>query len=221
MPHTLLDRMADDDAEVNDRRIYGVVVAVVASNQDLERSGSVQVRFPWMPGIEPWARVAVPMAGDGRGTYFIPQQDDEVLVAFNHGDIREPYIIGSLWNGKDRPPARNLTDPVYTRMIRTPTGHELVFDDLERSITVASATGHTITVGSDKVEVVDDKHATHRITLDKNGITLQAKTGDVVLEAPQGSVRIRARSVEVRSTSGTEVKAGGNCVVKGAVVRIN
>ena len=219
MSHSLLDHIGDTDAD--ERRYYSVAVAVVVSNLDLERSGSVQVRFPWMPGVEPWARVAVPMAGSGRGTYFIPQRDDEVLVAFNHGDLLEPYVIGSLWNGMDPPPAREPTDPVSTRMIRTPAGHELTFDDLKRSITIATPMGHKITVGPDKVEIADDKTATHRITLDKSGITLEAKKGDIALQAPLGSVKIKARRVEIRSTSGTEVKAGGQCVVKGAVVRIN
>jgi len=219
MSHSLLDHIGDTDAD--ERRYYSVAVAVVVSNLDLERSGSVQVRFPWMPGVEPWARVAVPMAGSGRGTYFIPQPGDEVLVAFNHGDLLEPYVIGSLWNGMDLPPAREPTDPVSTRMIRTPAGHELTFDDLKRSITIATPMGHKITVGPDKVEIADDKTATHRITLDKSGITLEAKKGDIALQAPLGSVKIKARRVEIRSTSGTEVKAGGQCVVKGAVVRIN
>ncbi len=220
MPYTLFGRAAED-AEADDPRLYGVAVAEVVSNRDLDRTGMVQVKFPWYPGVEPWARVAVPMAGDGRGTFFIPQEHDEVLVAFSQGDITEPYVIGSLWNGKDKPPAKELTDPVDKRVIRTPKGHEIQFDDRGRSITITSASGHKVIVGSDKVEIVDDKEGTHRVTLDKNGITLEAKKGDVVLKAPQGSVKISARSVEVKGTSSTELRAGGQCVVKGRVVRIN
>ena len=220
MPYTLFGS-TEEHAENTERRVYGVAIAEVVNNRDLEQTGSVQVRYPWLPGIEPWARLAVPMAGDGRGMYFIPQEKEEVLVAFSQGDVAAPYVIGSLWNGKDKPPARELTDPVSTRMIRTPAGHELTFDDLKRSITIATPMGHKITVGPDKVEIADDKTATHRITLDKSGITLEAKKGDIALQAPLGSVKIKARHVEIRSTSGTEVKAGGQCVVKGAVVRIN
>src|SRR5258706_10454277 len=90
----------DDAGSVN-----GVAVAKVIDNIDIQGTARVQISLPWLPGFEPWARVASPMAGMGRGTYFIPQVGDEVLVAFNQGDIREPYILGALWSSVDKPPA--------------------------------------------------------------------------------------------------------------------
>ena len=66
--------------------------------------------LPWLPGLMPWARLSNMMAGMGRGSFFVPQIGDEVLVAFNHGDVREPYVIGTLWNTMDRPPALSPTD---------------------------------------------------------------------------------------------------------------
>ena len=69
-------------------RFDGVALAQVVDNRDMTGQARVQLRLPWLPGIEPWARVAVPMAGDSRGTFIIPQVGDEVLVAFNHGDAR-------------------------------------------------------------------------------------------------------------------------------------
>ena len=71
-------------------------------------------------------------AGSERGGYFIPQVGDEVLVAFNQGDVKEPYILGTLWNGRDKPPSPAPTDPAQKRAIRTPIGHEVLLDDAEQ-----------------------------------------------------------------------------------------
>ena len=90
-------------------RFYGVVVGIVTNNQDPENLHRVKVQFPWLDGSTEshWARVATPMAGKNRGLYFLPEVDDEVLVAFEHGSIDFPCVIGSLWNGKDTPPESN------------------------------------------------------------------------------------------------------------------
>ena len=75
--------------------------------------------------LSPWARIALPMAGVLHGMYFIPNINDEVLVAFEHGDVNAPYIIGSLWNAMAPPP---LQSPVpQIRAIRTLAGNQIVF----------------------------------------------------------------------------------------------
>ena len=87
MPEGLVDTAAQAEAP-EERRINGVAEAIVINNVDCLAVGRVQVRLPWLPGHEPWARVATMMAGMGRGSYFIPQIGDEVLVAFKNGDVR-------------------------------------------------------------------------------------------------------------------------------------
>ena len=120
-----------------DKKIFGVSLATVLNNIDCTGAGAgACCMLPTMPGYTPWARLSSPMAGLGRGTYFVPQIGDEVLVAFNHGDVREPYVLGSCWNTIDRPPALAPTDPVTTRKIRTPLGHELSFDEALQSVTL-------------------------------------------------------------------------------------
>src|SRR5262245_26653926 len=115
MPQILIEAAAQQKEAPAEFRTRGMTAATVISNTDLTRQGRVQVRIPWLPGVEPWVRVAVPMAGQQRGMYFIPQQDDEVLVAFGDADFRDAYVVGSLWNGEDKPPATELTDPVKKR----------------------------------------------------------------------------------------------------------
>ena len=105
----LFDLLRDSSArEAIASRIYGVVVGVVTNNQDPEELGRVKVKFPWLSDADEsdWARIATPMAGNEKGIYFLPEVDDEVLVVFEHGDLRFPYIIGALWNGQAPPPRK-------------------------------------------------------------------------------------------------------------------
>lgn len=201
-----------------ERRFYGVVIAQVTNNIDTTGQGRVQVHFPWLPEIEPWARVAVPMAGSERGTYFIPQVDDEVLVAFDHGDVRNPYIVGSLWNGQDSPPATAPTDAVNKRVIRTPQGHEVEFDDVKQSITITSSTDQTVTIDPQKIELKTSGD-TATFTLDKGGqISIQANQG-IELKAP--SITLDGQQVEIKSKTRTNLNGGQQCSIQASLVKIN
>src|SRR5262249_14595935 len=84
----------------------GVVPAIVTNNNDPKGMGRVKVKFPWIDvDLESnWARVAAVGAGNNRGLFWLPEVNDEVLVAFEHGDFNQPYIVGNLWNGKDKTP---------------------------------------------------------------------------------------------------------------------
>lgn len=90
-------------------RCWGVVIGIVTNNRDPDGLHRVKLRFPWLGAEDEsnWARVATPMAGPGRGFYALPEVDDEVLVAFDHGNVDHPYVVGSLWNGQDAPPEDN------------------------------------------------------------------------------------------------------------------
>ncbi len=108
-------------------RRYGVVVARVEEVRDPQAEGRVRVSFPWMGGDAQgyWAPVASIMAGGDRGAWFMPEVADEVLVAFEQGDVNHPYIVGFLHNGEQRPPE---TDP-QVRMLRSVNGHEIAIRD--------------------------------------------------------------------------------------------
>ena len=217
MPDGLIDTAAQATAPA-ERRIYGVAVAQVINNVDVTGLGRVQVQLPWLPGVEPWARVAVLSAGMDRGTWFIPQVGDEVLVAFNHGDVREPYVIGSLWNALDRPPALAPTDSVTKRIIRTPLGHEVEFDDLTQSITVTSTTQQKVTIDPLKIEI-STTAGTATVTLDTLGsVTIEAALS-ITLKAP--SITIDGALVDVKGSATLGLKGGAACNIQGAVVTIN
>src|SRR5205807_6859560 len=83
----------------------GVLVAIVTNNKDADIGGRVKVKYPWLGDEEShWARLITPMAGSGRGMYFLPEVGDEVIVALEHGDINHAYVVGGVWNGQDKPP---------------------------------------------------------------------------------------------------------------------
>ena len=98
-----------DEGRQDRSRIYGVVVGIVTNNQDPDGMGRIKVKLPRISGEDEsnWARVVSFMAGKEMGAFFLPEVEDEVLVAFEHGDINQPYVIGSLWNGVDAPPLKN------------------------------------------------------------------------------------------------------------------
>jgi len=198
-------------------RIHGLSLAFVVNNLDALGEGRVQVELPWLPGFRPWARVAVPMAGMLRGTFFIPQIGDEVLVAFNQGDVREPFVIGALWNTIDRPPTLSPTDAVTQRKIRTPLGHELSFDEVTQSVTLTSNTLSKVTLDPLKAELSTPLAS---VTIGKDGdVTITAST-KISLAAPV--VEIKAGSALTADSGGTtSIRAGANCTVQAALVSIN
>ncbi|MGV9386411.1 phage baseplate assembly protein V [Nonomuraea sp. NPDC003707] len=161
-------------------RWYGVYPALVGDVRDPDGQGRVKVGLPWSPdtggsGYEAWARVATLMAGGGRGTWFVPEVGDEVLVAFEAGDPRRPYVVGTLWNGADRPPeSMDGAGRNNIRVIRSRSGHQIRLDDTVGSETLVVRTpgGQVITMRDSppSVEVADA--AGSSVKLEPSGITV-------------------------------------------------
>jgi uncharacterized protein involved in type VI secretion and phage assembly len=198
-----LPQLISDHASAQGRSLTaGVVVGVVTGHaKDPDGLGRVKVRFPWLTDRDEsfWARVAAPMAGNDRGAYFLPEIDDEVLVMFAHGDVRFPYVIGSLWNGKDKPPASNADGENNLRMIKSRSGHVIKLDD---------------TKDSETVEIID-KTGKNRVVIDTktNSITITADK-DIVLAAPNGEIRLTAKTIAIGSSESGEVTAGTTMTVQ-------
>src|SRR5262245_56550673 len=112
--------------DLNVGKIYGLVVGIVTNNQDPDKLGRIKVKFPWLTDTDEscWARIGMLMAGKGRGSFFLPEVDDEVILAFEHGDVRFPYVIGALWNGKDTPRYDNADGKNNLRVFTSRSGHE-------------------------------------------------------------------------------------------------
>jgi uncharacterized protein involved in type VI secretion and phage assembly len=147
----------DEIAPAHDR-VYGAVVGVVSSIDDPDKLGRVRVQFPWLKeDLESrWARLVSFMAGADRGGVFRPEVGDEVLVLFEHGDLRFPYIIGGLWNGKDAMPSERGGEAGNDiRLIKSRSGHTIILDDTSGSekITVTDKGGNSVELSSSGVVI--------------------------------------------------------------------
>ena len=127
-------------------KIRGVRLAIVADNKDGDSNPGyrVKLKLPWLNEQETtfWARIALPMAGPDRGTYVLPEIDDQVLVVFEHGDIDRPIVIGALWSKKQEPVEVNQSGKNNTKLIKSRSGHRIIFDDKEAAeqITIVDGT---------------------------------------------------------------------------------
>ena len=183
-------------------RFYGVHPAVVVDVADPDGQGRVRIRLPWTPdsgdgGYEAWARLATLMAGANRGTWFVPEVDDEVLAVFEGGDPRRPYVIGALWNGQDSPP-ETMGSRNDVRSIHSRNGVILTFDDTDgqERLQLETPGGQIVTL-SDGPGVVTVQDANgNSATLDSGGVTVQCAAKVTVsastVEVSAGSVTVNA-----------------------------
>jgi uncharacterized protein involved in type VI secretion and phage assembly len=231
----------DLDSEQNSSKIYGVVTGVVTNNKDEEGLARVKVTFPWLAENDEshWARIATMMAGSDRGSYFIPEVGDEVLVAFEHGDIHYPYIIGALWNGKDKPHETNDDGKNNLRVIKSRSGHKIILDDTEgkENITVIDKDEQRKIILDSANKVIDIINEDGTINIQAGGavnisagenVNIKANK-NIKAEAKQNietdakaSMKFKASaSGNVEAGSSLTVKASGVTTVKGSLVKLN
>lgn len=156
-------------------RWYGVFPALVVDIKDPDGQGRVKIQLPWSPDTrdqqyETWARLVTLQGGNNRGSWFIPDVNDEVLVTFEAGNPRRPYVLGGLWNGRDAPPAtmdgagKNNEKVLRSRngvkvtlddsdgrerlLLETPGGQKLTLQDGPGTITIADSNGNSIKLES-------------------------------------------------------------------------
>jgi phage baseplate assembly protein V len=167
-------------ALASDQPIYGVAPAEVVEN-DGDDEGRVKVKYYWLDkgaSISPWVRVSQLNAGGDHGSVFVPEVGDEVLVAFFQGDMRQPYVLGALYNGQKKPPTAH-NNGRDQKIIRTRAGHQILFDDKSKEITISTATGAKV------------------ILADSGQITLEAAT-----------VTVKANSIDLGGSSSEPVVLG-------------
>lgn len=188
-------------------RSSGVVVGVVHDLDDPQKLGRVRVKFPHLGDqLSAWARISTLMAGPDRGSLFRPEPDDEVLVAFLHGDVEQPYVLGGLWNETDAPPENGGTRDNHLRALHTRSGHVLRFDD---------------TPGAERIELVASGEK-QRVVVDVAGkkVSVEADEGDVSVRAG-GNVRVEATGSLTLKAAQITVEASGVLTLNGQTVRIN
>jgi len=191
--------------EERESKIYGVVTAIVTNNKDPQGLARVKLRFPWMGEAKNketnWARIATLMAGKERGSYFIPEVEDEVLVAFENGDINYPYVIGALWNGKDKPTEDSTKPKNDIKSITSRSGHKILFNDKN---------------GEEIMEFID-KTKKRRITFN-----IKKKTLEIFNNEEGGEIKIHSKGkitiesdddIDINSKKNINIKAGKDIVM--------
>jgi phage baseplate assembly protein gpV len=214
------------------RKFYGVTTGRVINLLDPLTLGRVQVQLPFIDALDlaPWARIAVPFAGPLSGHYFIPNIGDQVLVAFEHGDVNAPYVLGSLWSAMAPPP---LPSPLpQIRAMRTLAGNQIVMTEVPPSITIQNAptppsalpappspTGPHCTVMLSPVGVqvmsptmVTVQVAATTLLVTPEGITMTA-SGNVVSLSPAG--------VTISASGALTISSAGPCTITAPLVKIN
>jgi uncharacterized protein involved in type VI secretion and phage assembly len=161
---------------------YGVYPGLVSDLKDPDGQGRVKVTLPWSPDpggakYEAWARLATMMGGNNRGTWFIPDVNDEVLLAFEGGDVRRPYVVGALWNGSDSPPdSMDGAGNNNRKVVRSRNGVKVTLDDRsgQEQMILETPGGQKLTLkdGPGTVEIVDSNG--NSIKLEPSGITVNA-----------------------------------------------
>jgi phage baseplate assembly protein gpV len=211
----MLEALEESIEDVN-RKFYGVVVGRVINPLDPMMLGRVQVQLPFIDSVDlsPWARVATMMAGPAHGTYFIPDVGEEVLVAFEHGDVNVPYVIGSLWNATAPPP---LPSPLpQVRMIRTLTGNQIMFTEIPPTITITTPSGQTVLLAPTGVQILS--HAS-LISISPDGVTVSGNPSINLIAST--AINIQAPTVAINGATATNVQSAGVCRVTAPLVKIN
>jgi uncharacterized protein involved in type VI secretion and phage assembly len=183
---------------------YGVYPALVSDVVDPDNQGRVKVRLPWSPDpgsatYEVWARLATMMGGNNRGTWFIPDRNDEVLVAFEGGNPRRPYVVGALWNGQDAPPERmDGSGNNYLKTILSRQGVRITLDDTDGAVKLRLETpgGQSIVLSDADTSIEAQDSNGNSIRMDAQGVTITA-SAKVSIQA--STVEIDAGMVTVNS----------------------
>jgi uncharacterized protein involved in type VI secretion and phage assembly len=191
------------------QQVNGIVIGLVRDLEDPENIGRVRVSYPYLGDeTSDWARLVTQMAGKDRGIFFRPEVGDEVLVAFELGDVRRPYILGSLWSTADTPPADDGQAAQNNwRFIKSRSGHIVKLDD---------------TSGKEKIEITGSD-GQRQIVFDiaNQKIQVTCDSGDVEVSAAAGSVKVDAMTVEIKASGNMTLQASGSMTIKGATVAIN
>jgi uncharacterized protein involved in type VI secretion and phage assembly len=184
-------------------RFYGAYPAVVKDVADPDGQGRVRISLPWSPdgsntGYEAWARLATLMAGSSRGTWFIPDVNDEVLVIFAAGNPAMPFVVGGLWNGQDAPPqSMDGSGKNDIKQIKSRNGVAITLDDAsgQEKLIIETPGGNkvSLTDGPGVVEIADSNG--NSVKLEASGITVTA-SAKVTVNASMATISASMLTVD-------------------------
>jgi len=215
--------MAQDWTVGRASSFYGVIEAIVTDNKDPEGYGRIQVEYPWLGAgtLSAWARMSFPMAGNAMGWVIYPEVGDEVLIDFVNGNVNEPIILGSLYNGKDKPPYDNADGENNIRTLVSRSGHVIEIDD------TSGAEKITLRDTSGGLEIVMDT-AEKLISFKSSGdITFEAaqnwtvEANEISMKASSNIAQEAGANFEAKAGANNNIEGGGQVNIKGSMVNMN
>ncbi len=212
--------------------VNGIITGLVTNLNDPDNLGRVKVKYAWLGNIESdWARLATPMAGSGRGWMFLPEVNDEVVMAFEHGDIHRPYIIGALWNTSDNPPKKNnevvKSGKVAEHILKSRSGHIIILDDSDgqEKIVIRDKTNKNEIIIDSKTNTININTDTLKLNLSKDlaskaqGNTTLETTGELTLKST-GNLTIECQNFKVDAKMNADLKANVAVNVQNAAAKV-
>jgi uncharacterized protein involved in type VI secretion and phage assembly len=219
--------------------------AVVKDNNDPEKLGRIRVSFLWQQDnmMSPWLRPVNLYSGADRGFYFIPEIGDEVMVGFEGGNAEKPYIIGSLYHGKNKPDGKWPDKDNNFKGIITASKLKIEFDEKKKITTIETPGGNKAVLSDDGKSIVLEDLNKNKVELKPDGITLDSQKdikieskGSITIDAT-GAVKIGSKAdvkvdgmnvnltanvgLTAKGSASAEISASGQTTVKGAMVMIN
>jgi uncharacterized protein involved in type VI secretion and phage assembly len=222
MAEALLDNLMESFTGSR-RDGFAIAPGIVKENLDALSLGRVKVSIPSRSSFEPWARLCAVGGSGSRGLIWVPEIDDEVLVAFAENDLGNVFILGGLWSMTKRPPLSLPTDFLTKKVLKTGAieglGHEIEFDDLKQSVSIKTSTEQKIVMDPQKIEL-SNLAGTVTITLDSvaQSIKISALT-KISLEAL--AIEMKAMDINIKANATLTVGSIGPCTVTGIPIKLN
>jgi phage baseplate assembly protein gpV len=218
--------------------MYGVYIGIVKDLNDPLGEGRIRLQLPQISEeLTGWAPIARPMAGKERGHFFMPELEDEALVAFDNGAFDHPYVVGFLHNGVDLPPDDDIDNSV--RRLKTVSGHILEFDDRagkerillktqgghflemkdnEKTIEIKTSGGQQILMEDQLPKITIKTVGGASVTMSDAPSQVEAKTaggvsilasdaGGVTINAPAGSLNVTCLSATLNCSAACTINA--------------
>lgn len=214
-----------------DGRIMSIVPGTVTNNKDPEKMGRIKVRLPWHDEDQEsdWAWMVTLMAGKNKGTCFLPDQGDQVAVAFDHGDIDYPYVLGCIWDGENKPPVSNDDGKNNIKKIVSRSGHEIIFDDnseqKKEKVEIHSKGGHIILLddasGSEKIEIKDKSGNGLVMDSSKNEIAISSGSKITIKNDAGCSINIDSAKVTISSPGEFAISSQSKLSLKAPIIEID
>jgi uncharacterized protein involved in type VI secretion and phage assembly len=225
-----------ETVEINDQPAAGLLAAVqglqigivTQLENDPDGENRILVRLPIISGDEQgiWARVSTLDAGSDRGSFFLPEIDDEVIVGFINGDPDHPVILGMM-NSSAKPAPLTAADANHEKGFTTRSKMKFIFNDDKKSVVLETPAGKKITVDEDAgiIQIEDD--FSNKITMDSAGIALESPkditikaTGDVKIDGMNVTITANAQ-FKASGSAGAELSTGAIAKIQGSMVQIN